>query len=129
MALYVKLYRDSENPFGFPDDYPSEAMESEKDPGSPWIQMTNQEYEALVIKSREIARSLINQSKEAEKVESGAKVASLEDTFNQLELIEEKIEASGGKLEAADQTALLLYTLEALIQLREPLIQMQKRSL
>ena len=40
--------------------------------------------------------------------------------------IEEKIVGSGGKFEAADQTALLLIRLDALLSLREPLLQIQK---
>lgn len=52
----------------------------------------------------------------------------LNSTFDQLQAIKEKIDSAGGKLESADQTALLTYTLETLLQLREPLIQIQKRS-
>lgn len=61
--------------------------------------------------------------------ESIAKQDALSATFDQLQAIEEKIVGSGGKLEAADQTALLLYTLDALLSLREPLLQIQKRTL
>jgi len=71
MALYVKLYRDTDNPFGYPDDYPADSMESDKDPGSPWVQMAKQEYESLVLKSRDIARTLVDQ-KTADKNSSDA---------------------------------------------------------
>lgn len=128
MPLYVKLYRDKENPFGFPDDYPADSINTDKDPGPPWIQMKESEYMSLVEKSRSIARSLIDQAK-AEEVQSfEQKISSLEATFNQLQSIKEKIEGSGGKLDAADQTSLLLYTLETLLLLRGPLLQIQKRT-
>lgn len=52
---------------------------------------------------------------------------ALSTTFDQLQAIKEKIDGAGGKLEAADQTALLTYTLETLLRLRDPLMQIQKR--
>lgn len=71
MTLYVKLYKDTDNPFNLPEDYPADAVELDKDPGPPWVQMERREYESLVAKSQDIARTLIDQKK-AEKSSSDA---------------------------------------------------------
>lgn len=82
MALYVKLYRDTDNPFGFPDDYPAESVESEMDPGSPWVQMSKHDYEALVVKSRDIARSLIDQKASEKNSSDAQKLDALKRLFD-----------------------------------------------
>lgn len=128
MPLFVKLYGDTENPLGYPDDYPADSMESNKDPGPPWIQMEKSDYISLVEKSRSIARGLIDQARAEEAQSFEQKISSLEAAFDQLQSIKEKIEGAGGKLESADQAALLLYTLETLLLLRGPLLQIQKRT-
>lgn len=128
MPLFVKLHGSTDNPLGLPSDYPADSINTDKDPGPPWIQMEESEYMSLVEKSRSIARGIIDQAK-AEEVQSfEQKISSLEAAFNQLLSIKEKIEGSGGKLDAADQTSLLLYTLETLLLLRGPLLQIQKRT-
>lgn len=89
MALYVKLYRDTDNPLGYPDDYPADSMESNKDPGPPWVQMERQEYESLVLKSRDIARTLVDQ-KTAEKNSSDAqKLDAIKRLFDDGQVIDD----------------------------------------
>lgn len=127
MALYVKLYRDKENPFGFPDDYPADSINTDKDPGPPWVEMSKEQYSALIEKNRSIARSLIDQAEAEEAQVSEQKVSSLESAFNQLQSIENKFEGVG-RLEPEDQLALSIHIMKAVLALRDPLIEMQKRS-
>lgn len=89
MALYVKLYRDTDNPFGFPDDYPAESMESNKDPGPPWVQMERQEYESLVLKSRDIARTLVEQKVSEKNSSDAQKLDALKRLFDDCEAIDD----------------------------------------
>ena len=72
------------NPFGFPADYPAEMMElpdgSKIDP--PWVEMSKEEYEALSLKSREIAKSLIDQRKSEAAASDAQKIDGISRLFD-----------------------------------------------
>lgn len=127
MSLFVKLYRDVPNPLGFPSDYPSDATESEVALGHPWIEMSKEDYSALIEKNRSIARAIIDQAKAAEDQSVNAKTSSLESTFDQLQSIANKFEGAG-RLEPEDQLALSIHIMKSILALRDPLIEIQKRS-
>ncbi len=88
--MFVLLYGDTENPLGFPSDYPKEAIESElKNPGAPWVKMDRSEYEALITKNREIARSIIEQSKQDKDSSDTQKIDALKRLFDDCEAIDD----------------------------------------
>lgn len=72
------------NPCGFPADYPAEMMElpdgSKIDP--PWVEMSKEEYESLSLKSREIARSLIEQKNSEMAIGDAQKLDGLSRLFD-----------------------------------------------
>lgn len=82
MPLYVKLYRDTENPLGLPDDYPADAITTDADPGQPWVRMSKAEYDALVDKNRDAARALIDQIKSDKDASDSQKLDSLKSLFD-----------------------------------------------
>lgn len=79
------------NPFGFPADYPAEMMElpdgSKIDP--PWVEMSKEQYEALSLKSREIAKSLIEQKKSESATSDAQKLDALKRLFDDCEAIDD----------------------------------------
>lgn len=88
--MFVLLYGSTENPLGLPSDYPKEAIESEsKDPGAPWVKMERSEYEALITKNREIARSIIEQSKQDKDSSDTQKIDVLKRLFDEAEAIDD----------------------------------------
>lgn len=121
----------TENPNRFPPKYPRESSRiNDEDPiPKGWIEISDAEYKALIAAYYKDVESINSLVESVEKSTIEAKSSLLESTFDQLKSIEEKIKGAGGALDPSDQTALLLYTLEALLLLREPLVQIQKRSL
>lgn len=79
------------NPCGFPADYPAEMMElpdgSKIDP--PWVEMSKEEYESLSLKSREIARSLIEQKNFERAADDTQKLDALKRLFDEAEAIDD----------------------------------------
>jgi hypothetical protein len=94
-----------------------------------YVEMSDEEFKVMVSTWEPAFNQWEASLKVAKETAAEEKVASLDSAFNQLQAIEEKIKGAGGALEPSDQTALLLYTLETLLLLREPLVQIQKRSL
>lgn len=109
--MFVLLYGSTENPLGFPDDYPKEAIESEsKDPGPPWVKMTRSEYDALIVKNREIARSIIEQSNVVKEADDSAKLDALKRLFDEAEAIDDSWASATNaqKFELAQKTFRIL---------------------
>lgn len=127
MSLYVKLYRDVPNPLQLPNDYPAEAVESKVVLDPPWIEMSKEDYLALINKNRALVVGIIEQAKVSTDATKEQKTSSLLATFDELQAIKDKFE-SAGKLEAAEQFDLSMYILNAVLALREPLLEIQKRS-
>lgn len=83
--IAVLLWGDVENnPNGFPADYPAEMMElpvgSKITP--PWVEMSKVQYEALSLKSREIAKSLIDQKRSEAAASDAQKLDTLKRLFD-----------------------------------------------
>ena len=126
---------DPTTPPGFPPEYYRDArsiLGKGIDPSLTalgYIEMSDEEFKVMVSTWQPAFNEWEASLKVAKEDASVQKITTLEAAFDQLQAIEEKIEGAGGKLDAADQTALLLYTLETLLLLREPLVQMQRKFL
>lgn len=129
--IAVLQYKNTDNPLGLPGDYPAQTypLKEGESVKPPWVEMSEEELKVITYPLLQKVSDIFNARAESEKASSESKVSSLESAFNQIQSIKDKVEGAGGKLDAADQTALLLYTLETLLLLREPLMQIQKRSL
>lgn len=82
MAFFVLLYKDTENPLGFPDDYPANSINTDSDPGQPWVRMSKAEYDALVDKNRDAARALIDKRKSDNDASDAQKLDGLNHLFD-----------------------------------------------
>lgn len=126
---------DPTSPDGFPPEYYRDARSilgkniDDKLVALGYVEMSDEEFKVMASTWEPSFNRWEESLKVAREDVVTQKVASLDAAFNQLQAIEEKIKGAGGALEPADQTALLLYTLETLLLLREPLVQIQKRSL
>jgi hypothetical protein len=126
---------DPSTPPGFPLEYYRDARSilgkniDDKLVALGYVEMSDEECKVMVSTWEPTFNQWEASLKVAKETVAEEKVASLDAAFNQLQAIEEKIKGAGGALESSDQTALLLYTLETLLLLREPLVQIQKRSL
>lgn len=127
MSLYVKLYRDVSNPLGFPSDYPAEAVESKVVLDPPWIEISKEDYLALINKNRALVVNIIEQAKVSTDATKEQKTSSLLATFDELQAIKDKF-VGAGKLEATEQLDLSIHILNAVLALREPLLEIQKRN-
>lgn len=126
--IAVLKYWYTDNPLNFPGDYPAETkpVKAGEKVLAPWILMEESELKAISESLYPLVKAAFEANAEASKNQIEQKESSLKATFDQLQSIKNKIDGAGGKLESADQIAVLTYALETLLQLREPLIQMHQ---
>ena len=127
--IAVLQYRHTSNPLNLPGEYPAETrpvLDGEK-VSAPWILMEESDLKAISEALYPTVKAAFDAELQAKQQDVDTKIISLESTFEQLASIKAKIDGAGGKLESADQVAILTYALETLLQLRDPLLQMQRR--